>query len=91
MSWELSDDHEMLRATVREFAEQEIAPHAADWDRSCHFPIDVVHAMGDLGLFGIVFPERWGGGGGDFASSTLTRNISPAPSASLAVMIGLWK
>ena len=68
MSWELSDDHEVLRATVRDFAEQEIAPHAADWDRSCHFPSDVVHAMGDLGLFGIVFPERWGGGGGDFAS-----------------------
>ena len=68
MSWELSDDHELLRTTVREFAEQEIAPHAAEWDRSCHFPVDVVRAMGELGLFGIVFPERWGGGGGDFAS-----------------------
>jgi len=68
MSWELSDDHEMLRATVRDFAAQEIAPHAADWDRTCHFPTDVVRAMGELGLFGIVFPERWGGGGGDFAS-----------------------
>ncbi len=68
MSWELSDDHELLRATVRDFAEQHIAPHAAQWDRSCHFPVDVVHAMGELGLFGIVFPERWGGGDGDFAS-----------------------
>ncbi len=68
MSWELSDDHEMLRATVRDFAAQEIAPHAAEWDRTCRFPTEVVRAMGDLGLFGIVFPERWGGGGGDFAS-----------------------
>ena len=68
MSWELSADHELLRATVREFAAQQIAPHAAEWDRNCHFPVDVVQAMGDLGLFGIVFPERWGGGGGDFAS-----------------------
>ncbi len=68
MSWELSDDHELLRATVREFAESRIAPHAADWDRTCHLPVDVVHAMGELGLFGIVFPERWGGGGGDFVS-----------------------
>jgi short/branched chain acyl-CoA dehydrogenase len=68
MSWELSDDHELLRATVRDFAEQQIAPYAAEWDRNCHFPVDVVRAMGDLGLFGIVFPERWGGGGGDFAS-----------------------
>jgi short-chain 2-methylacyl-CoA dehydrogenase len=68
MSWELTPDHEMLRSTVREFAEQEIAPHAADWDRRCHFPVEVVGAMGELGLFGIVFPERWGGGDGDFVS-----------------------
>ena len=68
MSWELSEDHELLRASVREFAEHEIAPHAARWDREAHFSTEVVGAMGDLGLFGIVFPERWGGGDGDFAS-----------------------
>jgi short/branched chain acyl-CoA dehydrogenase len=68
MSWELSDEHEMLRATVRDFAEAEIAPHAAQWDVDHHFPVDVVHKMGDLGLFGIVFPEEYGGAGGDFAS-----------------------
>jgi alkylation response protein AidB-like acyl-CoA dehydrogenase len=68
VSWELSDDHELLRATVRDFAEGEVAPHAARWDRDHEFPVDVVGRMGDLGLFGIVFPERWGGGGGDFES-----------------------
>lgn len=68
MSWELTDEHELLRKTVREFAEAEIGPHAAEWDRAHHFPVDVVRQMGDLGLFGIVFPEQWGGGGGDFAS-----------------------
>jgi short-chain 2-methylacyl-CoA dehydrogenase len=68
MSWELSDEHEMFRNVVREFAEAEIAPHAAQWDRDHHFPVGVVRAMGDLGLFGLVFPERWGGSGGDFAS-----------------------
>jgi len=68
MTWELSDEHELLRKTVREFAEAEIAPHAAQWDRDAHFPVDVVTEMGELGLFGIVFPERWGGAGGDFAS-----------------------
>ena len=68
MAWELSDEHEMLRQTVREFAEAEIAPHAAQWDRDHHFPVDVVRAMGELGLFGIVFPEQYGGAGGDFAS-----------------------
>jgi alkylation response protein AidB-like acyl-CoA dehydrogenase len=68
MSWELSEEHEMLRTMVREFAEAEIAPHAAQWDREHHFPVDVVKQMGELGLFGIVFPEEYGGAGGDYAS-----------------------
>jgi short-chain 2-methylacyl-CoA dehydrogenase len=68
MSFELSDDHEAFRSVVRDFAERELAPHVARWDEEHHFPVDVVHAMGDLGLFGLVFPEEWGGGGGDFAS-----------------------
>lgn len=66
--FELSDEHEAFRKVVRSFAESEIAPHAEEWDRTCHFPIDAVHAMGDLGLFGLVFPERFGGSDGDFAS-----------------------
>jgi short-chain 2-methylacyl-CoA dehydrogenase len=66
--WELSEDHEAFRAVVRDFAAQELAPHVEAWDRDHHFPVEAVHAMGDLGLFGLVFPERWGGGGGDFAS-----------------------
>ena len=68
MSWELSEEHEMFRKVVREFAEAEIAPHAAQWDRDHYFPVEVVRAMGDLGLFGLIFPERWGGSAGDFAS-----------------------
>ena len=67
-NWELSDEHEAFRKVVRDFAEAEIGPHAAQWDRDHHFPVDVVTAMGDLGLFGLVFPERWGGSEGDFAS-----------------------
>ena len=68
MSRELTEEHEMLRKMVREFAEAEIAPHAAKWDVDHHFPVDVVRQMGELGLFGIVFPEEYGGAGGDFAS-----------------------
>jgi short-chain 2-methylacyl-CoA dehydrogenase len=68
MSWELSEEHEMFRKVVRDFAEAEIAPHAAQWDHDHFFPVDVVRAMGDLGLFGLIFPERWGGSDGDFAS-----------------------
>ena len=67
-SFELSEEHEAFRKVVRDFAEQEIAPHAATWDRDHHFPTEVVLAMGRLGLFGLVFPEEWGGASGDFAS-----------------------
>jgi short/branched chain acyl-CoA dehydrogenase len=68
MSFEFSTEHEAFRDVVRSFAEAEIAPHAAQWDRDHHFPVDVVREMGELGLFGLVFPEEWGGGGGDFVS-----------------------
>src|SRR5436190_5312855 len=68
MSFDLSDDHEQFRRTVRDFAEKEIAPHAAQWDRDHHFPVDVVHKMGALGLFGLTAPEQYGGADGDFTS-----------------------
>ena len=68
MSYELSEDHEQFRRTVRDFAEKEIAPHAAQWDRDHHFPVDVVQKMGALGLFGLTAPEQYGGADGDFTS-----------------------
>jgi short/branched chain acyl-CoA dehydrogenase len=68
MSYALSDDHEQFRRTVRDFAEKEIAPHAAEWDREHHFPVDAVQKMGQLGLFGLTAPEQYGGADGDFTS-----------------------
>ena len=68
MTFELSEDHEVFRRSVRDFAEKEIAPHAAQWDREHHFPVDVVHKMGELGLFGLNAPEQYGGADGDFTS-----------------------
>src|ERR1700712_5016579 len=65
MTFELSEDHEQFRRTVRDFAEKEIAPHAAQWDREHHFPVDVVQKMGSLGLFGLTSPEEYGGAGED--------------------------
>ncbi|SFC84605.1 butyryl-CoA dehydrogenase [Nocardioides terrae] len=66
--FELSREHEEFRRVVRDFAEAEIAPYAAQWDRDHHFPVDVVQKMGDLGLFGLTAPEEYGGAGGDFTS-----------------------
>jgi short/branched chain acyl-CoA dehydrogenase len=59
----LSDDHEALRGVVRDFVRREIEPHAEAWDRDHHFPVETVLAMGELGLFGIPFPEPYGAGG----------------------------
>ncbi len=63
MSFELSREHEEFRRSVRDFAQAEIAPYAAQWDRDHHFPVDVVHKMGDLGLMGLTAPEEFGGAG----------------------------
>ena len=68
--FELSKEHEDFRRVVREFAEAEVEPHIAEWDKAHHFPSDLVPKMGDLGLFGLVVPEEFGGMGddGDFTS-----------------------
>lgn len=63
MTFELSPEHEQFRRSVRDFAEKEIAPHAAQWDRDHHFPTDVVQKMGALGLMGLTAPEEYGGAG----------------------------
>ncbi|KGN41133.1 acyl-CoA dehydrogenase family protein [Knoellia aerolata] len=59
--FELSQDHEDFRKVVRDFAEREVEPHVAQWDRDSHFPTELVPKMGDLGLFGLVVPEEFGG------------------------------
>jgi len=70
MSFELSREHEDFRRSVRDFAEAQIAPYAAQWDREHHFPVETVQQMGKLGLFGLTTPEEYGGAGedGDFTS-----------------------
>ncbi|MGH9118866.1 MAG: acyl-CoA dehydrogenase family protein [Acidimicrobiales bacterium] len=68
MDFELTDEQEAFRKVVRYFAEAEIAPHAERWDRDYTFPVDTVLAMGELGLFGLPFPEEYGGGGADFTT-----------------------
>ncbi len=68
MDLELTDEQEAFRRVVREFAEAEIAPHAEAWDRDHTFPTEAVLAMGELGLFGLPFPEEYGGSGADLTT-----------------------
>src|SRR6202049_5241306 len=68
MNFDLSEEQESFRHVVRDFAEAEIAPHAEEWDRTHTFPVDTVLAMGQLGLFGLPFPEEYGGSGAAFTT-----------------------
>ncbi len=71
MDFELSAEHELLRRTVREFAEGEVAPVAEELDRCKAFPYEIVEKLGKLNLMGIPFPQDYGGGGGDTLAYTL--------------------
>ncbi|MBS1674268.1 MAG: acyl-CoA dehydrogenase family protein [Actinobacteria bacterium] len=63
---ELPEEYRELSATVRDFAEQVVAPVSAEHDRAHSFPYEVVAGMAELGLFGLPFPEEYGGMGGDY-------------------------
>jgi len=70
-SFELSEEHQVLSDTVREFAEEVVAPVAAQHDAEHSFPYKVVEQMGEMGLFGLPFPEEYGGMGGDYFALAL--------------------
>ena len=68
MDFTLSEDHEMIRKTVRDFAEREIKPIAKELDEKEEFSIEITREMGELGLFGMNLPEEYGGSGMDTLS-----------------------
>ena len=71
MDFDLTDEQRSFQTLVREFAEEVVAPAAAGYDEREEFPLEVVKRMGELGLFGIPFPEEYGGQGGDLVTFCL--------------------
>ena len=67
----LTPDQEMIRDAVRDFAQRELWPHAAEWDKKHHFPKDVHQGLADLGAYGICVPEGLGGAGLDYVTLAL--------------------
>jgi alkylation response protein AidB-like acyl-CoA dehydrogenase len=63
LDFQLNDEQEQLKKSVREFAEREIAPNVMKWDEACEFPLAIVKELGKLGLLGTVFPTEYGGAG----------------------------
>jgi alkylation response protein AidB-like acyl-CoA dehydrogenase len=63
VNFSLTQDQQLLRKSVREFAESELRPHVMEWDEAQHFPREVLPQLAELGLMGIQFPEQYGGAG----------------------------
>src|SRR5258707_15831404 len=63
LDFQLSDEQQQLKKSVREFAEREIAPNVMQWDEACEFPLATIKELGKLGLLGIIFPPDYGGAG----------------------------
>jgi len=89
MNFELSDDQKEIRRSVREFADAEIAPHVARWDKDEHFPREILARMGELGLMGMMVPEAYGGAGADALSYVLAIEELARVSASAAVIVSV--
>ncbi len=87
VDFDLSPDHELIRRTVREFAEGEVAPVAAELDRTKSFPYEIVAKLGALNLMGIPFPEEYGGGGGDTLAYALAVEELTRVDSSVAITL----
>ena len=71
MNFELSDEHQMFRNTIRDFVTREIRPVARDWEHEGRYPTEIVDKMKSMGLFGITIPGQWGGLDADLVSMAI--------------------
>ena len=87
MDFDLSEEHELLRSTVRDFAERRIEPVAEELDREHRFPYDLIAELAELGLMGIPIPEEYEGGGGDTLAYALAIEELTRIDSSVAITV----
>jgi butyryl-CoA dehydrogenase len=87
IGYQLDGEHEALRATVAEFAREVVAPVIAEYYERAEFPYDIVAKMGKLGLFGLPFPEEYGGMGGDLFALCLALEELARVDSSVAITL----
>ena len=63
MEFELNEEQQQIKRTIREFAEAELGPHTLEWDESQHFPVELRPKFAEIGVMGVLFPEEYGGAG----------------------------
>ncbi|MBA3413558.1 MAG: acyl-CoA dehydrogenase [Actinobacteria bacterium] len=89
MDFSLSDEHRAIQSLAREFAEAEIEPYAAEWDREHRFPRDLYPKLAELGLLGVCIPEELGGAGADFVSYILVLEELSRADAGVGVTVAV--
>ena len=89
MLFDLSADQREIQALARDFAEQEIVPNAAEWDRSHGFPRELLGKLADIGLLGACIPEEYGGAGADFLSYILVLEELSRADAGVGVTVAV--
>jgi alkylation response protein AidB-like acyl-CoA dehydrogenase len=89
VQFELSDDEREIQAVARDFAQAEIEPHAADWDREHGFPRELIGKLAELGFMGVCVPEAYGGAGADFLSYILVLEELSRADAGLGVTVAV--
>jgi len=87
MDFELTDEQQLTREAVREFAEAEVAPIAAELDRDHHFPCELLPTLADMNLMGMPYPEKEGGAGADYVSYVIAIEELSRACASTAVIM----
>jgi alkylation response protein AidB-like acyl-CoA dehydrogenase len=87
VNFDLGEEHELLRQTVREFADSRVAPVAAELDREARFPYDLVAELGELGLMGIPIPEEHGGAGADTVAYAIAIEELARVDSSVAITV----
>ncbi len=86
-NYDLSEEHELVRRTVRDFAEQRVAPVAEELDREHRFPYDLVAELAELGLMGMTIPEEYGGAGADTLSYAIAVEELTRVDSSVAITV----
>jgi alkylation response protein AidB-like acyl-CoA dehydrogenase len=89
MDFELTEEQREIQRLAREFAEAEIAPYAAEWDRAHRFPRDLLTRLGELGLMGVCVPEAYDGAGADFVSYILVLEELSRADAGVGVTVAV--
>src|SRR5918911_4082202 len=87
MNFDLTAEQELVRSTVREFAESRIAPVAEELDRDHRFPYDLVAELAELGLMGMTIPDEYGGGGADTVSYAIAVEELTRVDSSVAITV----